>query len=164
MTVIKGSILVSGQVWVERLNSSDNLKQVITQRIQQSPQQRITFAEYMELALYHPKFGYYSTRSSIIGPQGDFMTSPHMGHDFGELIAEQFADMWAVLGRPETFTLMEMGAGQGLVAVDAIAHLHTHHPACFACLRYIVVEKSAALQAEQQKRLSHWQRKGLNLS
>lgn len=141
----------------------ESLQQVISQHIQHSEHQRITFADYMEMALYHPQFGYYSTRDSIIGPQGDFITSPHMGHDFGEVIAEQFADMWEVLGRPATFTLMEMGAGQGLVAADAIAHLQTHHPDCFACLRYIVVEKSAALQVEQQKRLGHWQSKGLDI-
>ncbi len=117
----------------------------------------------MEMALYHPQ-GYYSTRSNTIGPQGDFITSPHMGHDFGELLAEQFADMWQALGQPNPFTLMEMGAGQGLVAADVLAHLQTHSPHCFACLSYIVVEKSGALKAEQQKRLSHWQSQGVSLS
>ncbi|MEM9088153.1 MAG: SAM-dependent methyltransferase [Cyanobacteria bacterium P01_F01_bin.53] len=141
-----------------------NLQQAITQKIEQAQQQRITFAEFMEMALYHPQFGYYSTPGSIIGPQGDFITSPHMGHDFGEVIVEQFADMWDALDRPETFTLMEMGAGQGLVAADAIAHLQKHHPDCFACLHYIVVEKSDALRAEQKKRLSHWIDKGVELS
>ena len=99
----------------------ENLEQAIAQRIRQSEQQRITFAEFMEMALYHPQFGYYATPGSIIGAQGDFVTSPHMGSDFGELIAEQFADMWEVLGQPDEFTVMEMGAGQGLVAGDAIA-------------------------------------------
>ncbi len=118
----------------------------------------------MELALYHPQFGYYSSPSSIIGPQGDFITSPHMGHDFGEVLAEQFADMWQALGEPDPFTLVEMGAGQGLVAADVLAWLRSHHPTCFACLTYIVIEKSAALKAEQQKRLSHWQAEGFPLS
>jgi len=146
------------------LSRSQNLQKIIAQRIQQSEQQRITFAEFMELALYHPQFGYYSTRNSIIGPQGDFITSPHMGHDFGEIIAEQFADMWQALGQPKPFTLMEMGAGQGLIATDVLSHLQTHYPDCFACLSYIVVEKSAALRAEQKKRLSRWQQQGLPLS
>jgi len=148
----------------ERLQTSENLEQIIAQRIQSSPKKRITFAEFMELALYHPQLGYYATPGSIIGPQGDFVTSPHMGHDFGELIAEQFADMWAALGEPQAFTVMEMGAGQGLVAVDAIAHLQTHHPNCFKSLRYTIVEKSTALRAEQQKRLSHWKEKGLSIA
>ncbi|MGB3545914.1 MAG: SAM-dependent methyltransferase, partial [Saprospiraceae bacterium] len=111
---------------------NSGIQQAIAQRIEQSEQQRITFAEFMEMALYHPH-GYYSTRSSMIGPQGDFVTSPHMGHDFGEVLAEQFADMWQTLAQPNPFTLMEMGAGQGLVAADVLAHLQTHHPDCFAC-------------------------------
>lgn len=118
----------------------------------------------MDLALYHPQSGYYSTPGSIIGPQGDFVTSPHMGHDFGELVAVQFADMWEALGQPERFTLVEMGAGQGLVAADVLGYLRSHHPQCFQSLTYIIVEKSAALKAEQQKRLGHWQQAGVALS
>lgn len=118
----------------------------------------------MTLALYQPQFGYYSTRDSIIGPRGDFITSPHMGHDFGHMLAEQFADMWQALGQPNPFTLVEMGAGQGLVAADVFEHLQKHHPSCFDCLNYIVVEKSTALKAEQKKRLSHWQSQGVQLS
>ncbi|MEO0770017.1 MAG: SAM-dependent methyltransferase [Cyanobacteria bacterium J06649_4] len=146
------------------MQTSEELEQIIAQHIRRSPHQRITFAEFMELALYHPQFGYYATPGSIIGPQGDFVTSPHMGHDFGELIAEQFVDMWEALAQPETFTVMEMGAGQGLVAVDAIAHLRTHYPTCFSALNYIIVEKSPALKAEQQKRLTHWEEKGLSIT
>ncbi|MEL6490535.1 MAG: SAM-dependent methyltransferase [Cyanobacteria bacterium J06621_3] len=146
------------------MNTPDSTEQAIIQKIQQSDRRCITFAEFMDLALYHPRFGYYATPGSIIGPQGDFVTSPHMGHDFGEVIAEQFADMWEALGRPEAFTLMEMGAGQGLVAGDAIAHLHKNHPHCFESLNYIIVEKSPALKAEQQKRLSQWQQKGLSIT
>lgn len=147
---------------VERLNTSDSLDQAIAHRIAQSKQQRIPFAEFMALALYHPQ-GYYSTRSNLIGPQGDFITSPHMGHDFGELLAEQFVDMWQILGQPQPFTLMEMGAGQGLVATDVLSHLQTHHPECFACLHYVVVEKSSALKAEQKHRLSYWRSQGVSI-
>jgi len=146
------------------LNSSENLQQAIRSQIGQHPDQRITFAEFMDLALYHPQFGYYATPSSIIGAQGDFVTSPHMGRDFGEVVAEQFVDMWEALGRPERFDLVEMGAGQGLVAGDAIAYIQSHYPDCFAKLNYIIVEKSAALRAEQQKRLSHWNEQGIAIS
>ena len=122
----------------------------------------------MELALYHPQLGYYASRATLqkeaaIGPQGDFVTSPHMGHDFGELLAVQFADMWETLGKPEKFTLVEMGAGQGLVAADVLAYLRSHHTPCFNSLEYVIVEKSEVLRAEQQKRLSHWQSEGVML-
>ncbi|MBE9076607.1 class I SAM-dependent methyltransferase [Romeria aff. gracilis LEGE 07310] len=140
--------------------TADTLTQTLVQRIQQSPQQQISFADFMALALYHPQQGYYSTRDAVIGPQGDFITSPHMGHDFGELLAEQFAQMWQILGQPQPFTLVEMGAGQGLVAADVFAYLQRQHPACFAALQYIVVEKSAALRAAQQQRLRPWAEQG----
>ena len=151
------------------MNSPQTLPQIIAQRIQQSEQQRITFADFMDLALYHPQFGYYASQANprkeaAIGPQGDFVTSPHMGHDFGELLAVQFADMWEALGRPDTFTLVEMGAGQGLVAADVLSGLRSHFPTCFASLEYTIVEKSASLRAEQQKRLSQWQGEGVDLS
>lgn len=129
------------------------LKQVIKQTIETSPQQRITFAEYMAIALYHPEFGYYSTPATSLGKEGDFFTSVHLGADFGEMLAHQFVEMWELLNRPQTFTLVEMGAGQGLLALDILKYLQTHHSEFFAVLTYKIVEKSPQLQREQQNRL-----------
>lgn len=108
----------------------------------------------MNIALYHPDNGYYTTNSSILGPNGDFITSPHLGHDFGQLLAIQFADMWQVLGQPRPFQLVEMGAGQGLIAADVLAYLQQHYPDCYAALNYIIIEKSSALRALQQEHLT----------
>jgi len=128
------------------------LCEIIVEQITKSPEQRITFAEFMELALYHPQQGYYATNQSGKGIQSDFFTSSHLGADFGELLAQQFAQMWEILGRPNPFTLIEMGAGQGLLVQDILRYLNKHHFACFEALRYIIVEKSLALAAEQQRR------------
>lgn len=125
----------------------------IAQRIAAHPQQRITFAEFMDLALYDPQHGYYATNQVNIGVSGDFFTSPHLGPDFGEMLAEQFAEMWHLLGNPHPFTLVEMGAGQGMLAQDVLIHLHRHHGSCFKALEYVIVEKSAGMIAEQRKRL-----------
>ncbi len=125
---------------------------IITKQIH--AQQRIPFAVYMDLALYQPNCGYYTTKSSILGPDGDFITSPHLGHDFGELLAVQFADMWHALGQPNPFHLVEMGAGQGLIAADVLAYLQQDHPDCYATLDYIIIEKSPALRAIQQECLT----------
>ena len=128
------------------------LCEIIVEQITKSPEQRITFAEFMELALYHPQQGYYATNQSGKGIQSDFFTSSHLGADFGELLAQQFAQMWEILERPNPFTLIEMGAGQGLLVQDILRYLNKHHFACFEALRYIIVEKSPALAAEQQRR------------
>jgi len=137
----------------EQGGSKPELCQIIAQRIAASQHQRMTFAEFMELALYHPQHGYYSTQHAQGGIQRDFFTSPHLGADFGELLAEQFAQMWEILDRPTPFTLVEMGAGQGLLVQDVVRYLHRHHFECFAALNYFIVEKSASLIAEQQHRL-----------
>ncbi len=109
------------------------------------------------MALYHPQYGYYAANNEKIGAKGDFVTSPHLAADFGELLAEQFVEMWQILGQPQPFTLVEIGAGQGLLAADVLSGLQQHHPDCFACLNYVIVEKAAALIAEQQQRLESWQ-------
>lgn len=138
---------------LEPLHSHPELCQLIAQRITDSPQRRITFAEFMDLALYHPPYGYYSTKQTAGGIQSDFFTSPHLGNDFGELLAEQMADLWHHLDRPNPFTLVEMGAGQGLLVQDIVRYLHRHHHDCFETLNYFIVEKSTGLIAEQQTRL-----------
>jgi SAM-dependent MidA family methyltransferase len=133
--------------------SSDNelLKSLIVETISHTPNQRITFAEYMDLVLYHPEQGYYATGAVNIGSEGDFFTSPHLANDFGELLAEQFAEMWEILGCPSPFTLVEMGAGQGLLAADLLGYLQRRHPDCFEVLEYIIIEKSAGLIVQQQR-------------
>lgn len=134
--------------------SAADLIAIITDQIHAAPHQRIPFASYMDLALYHPEHGYYTTKPSILGPDGDFITSPHLSHDFGQLLAVQFVDMWHTLHQPNPFHLVEMGAGQGLIAADVLAYLQQHHPDCYAALTYIIIEKSPALRALQQKRLT----------
>lgn len=130
-----------------------DLPTLIAQQIAAQPQQRLTFAEYMDLALYHSQHGYYSTQAVNIGSKGDFFTAPHLGADFGELLAEQFVEMWRVLGQPVPFTLVEMGAGQGILARDILRYLQQHYPDLFQALTYRIVEKSSALQAQQHQLL-----------
>lgn len=137
------------------MTSTANLTTIITEHIQSVPNQQITFASYMDLALYHPSYGYYTTKCSILGPEGDFITSAHLGHNFGELLAVQFADMWCALGKPTPFHLVEMGAGQGLIAANVLSYLQQHYPSCYTALSYIIIEKSSALRAQQQKHLTN---------
>ncbi|NJK30793.1 MAG: class I SAM-dependent methyltransferase, partial [Acaryochloris sp. SU_5_25] len=142
---------------------NSTLFELISDRIARAPQQRITFAEFMQRVLYEPEQGYYVTNQAQIGVAGDFFTSPHLGSDFGELLAEQFLQMWEVMGEPHPFTLVEMGAGQGLVAVDILKYLMTQkqrsgsqarrYAKFWAALGYIIVEKAAGLITEQRRLL-----------
>ena len=116
----------------------------------------MAFAQFMDLALYHPQQGYYATRAIAIGTRGDFFTAPHLGPDFGELLAEQFVQMWEALQQPDSFTLIEMGAGQGLLAADILRYLQQQYPNFCACLTYLIVEKSTPLVAEQRRQLQEF--------
>ncbi|KAB8318005.1 class I SAM-dependent methyltransferase [Tolypothrix campylonemoides VB511288] len=137
------------------MNSNPALCQAIAHHITTSPQKRITFAEFMDMALYHPE-GYYSTKAVNLGKQGDFFTSIHLGADFGELLAVQFVQMWEILGQPVGFSLVEMGAGQGLLALDILKYIQQQYPDFFNALDYVIVEKSLVLRQEQQQRLQEF--------
>lgn len=79
---------------------------------------RITFAEFMALALYGPGGYYTGGEAHRIGTAGDFFTSPHAHPAFGALIALQLEQMWRLLGSPERFDVIEAGAGGGRLARD----------------------------------------------
>lgn len=144
-------------------NSNPALCKAIAHRIAATQEQRITFAEYMDMVLYHPELGYYATGAVNLGARGDFFTSVHLGADFGELLVEQFVQMWEILGQPVPFSLVEMGAGQGILALDILNYLKQHYPNFFAVLDYVIVEKSPTLRQEQQQRLEEFPVRWCNL-
>lgn len=102
---------------------------------------RITFAEFMEVALYHPTGGYYR-QGSAVGPSGDFYTSPAAHPAFGALLAVQVRSMWDALRRPYPFHVVEMGAGNGRLAADFTAHAATLGTGFVNALRYVAVDRS----------------------
>jgi SAM-dependent MidA family methyltransferase len=126
---------------------------IVGDRIKNSPQQQITFAEYMELLLYHPNHGYYASSAGRISESGDFLTSPHLADDFGEMIAIQLYQMWQVLGSPPVFSIVEMGAGQGLLAAQVLDYSSRVYPEFFRSINYLIVEIAPAMISAQQARL-----------
>jgi len=139
------------------MEHNSQLYEEITNHITKSPEQRISFAEYMDLALYHPEYGYYSQKAVNIGKEGDFFTSVHLGAEFGEMLAIQFVQMWERLGKPVAFSLIEMGAGQGHLASDIISYIKQQYPDFFQALKYIIVEKSPGLKQLQEQRLEKFE-------
>ena len=113
----------------------------------------LTFAEYMELALYHPELGYYARTDRPSGRAGDFFTSVDVGPLFGALLADQFAEMWRILGSPE-FDLVEVGAGSGWLSCDILDAAATSDPAFYATIRLQLVERSSTARAAQPATLS----------
>ncbi len=146
------------------LSNSQALKKIIFERIAASGQKRITFAEYMDLVLYHPQYGYYSSGAVEIGSKGDYFTSVSLSQDFGELLAIQFAEMWQLMGCPRPFTLVEMGAGNGRLAIDICNYLQVYHPDLLKNLEYILVEEARELINRQQQLFQDLLSEGINCS
>lgn len=113
----------------------------------------ITFARYMEMALYHPRWGYYTSGTGQIGPGGDFYTSSDVHPLFGQILSRQFVQMWDLLGNPDPWHLVEWGPGKGLLARDVLTRLKEEEPDCFASLRFTAVEIGLHLAQRQQELL-----------
>jgi SAM-dependent MidA family methyltransferase len=81
----------------------------------------MTFADFMDAALYDPEGGFYSRLP--VGERGDFVTSPHVSPVFGELVARQVHDFWELLDGPDPFDVVEVGAGDGTLARQVLASI-----------------------------------------
>lgn len=107
-----------------------------------------TFAEFMDVALYHPDGGYY-TSGNPVGAAGDFYTSPSVHPAFGALLAVQLFQMWELLERPTSFYVVEPGAGNGLLCRDVVTAA-LGLPQKFAhSLRYVCIDRRSAAGYER---------------
>ena len=139
---------------MEDLGNPDLIK-AIQGRI--SSQGRITFAEYMEMALYMRGLGYYTSGGEKIGGEGDYYTSPELHPLFGEMIGRQLAQMAdtsALGGSVSSLAIVEMGAGKGLLCHDILNYTRREHPKFFQCLTYLIIEKSHTMIEQQKERLA----------
>jgi SAM-dependent MidA family methyltransferase len=112
----------------------------------------MSFADYMEAALYDPDDGYYSTRVSL-GFEGDYLTAPDLGPHFGRSLARAFADQWTLLGKPAAWDLVEAGAGRGTLLRDVLTSLERERPDAAKGVRPAIVEVSQKLRTEQASAL-----------
>ena len=92
------------------------------------------FDGFMDVALYGPD-GFY-TRGGRAGRRGDFITSPEVGPLFGAVVARYLDREWERIGRPDTFTVIDAGAGPGALGRSVLAA----EPDCRPALRYVAVE------------------------
>ncbi len=125
------------------------LSSIIIQEIRQHGS--ISFRDFMDMALYYPGLGYYTSAKNKIGKSGDFYTSPNLSPIFGEMIGKQIEEMWHIMGEKE-FTVVEMGAGTGLLSGDVLSYLRRNHR-FYRDLNFCIIEKSSSLRKEQEARL-----------
>src|SRR5690349_12100285 len=109
----------------------------------------IAFDAFVELALYGE--GGFFSRARGAGRAGrDFVTSPEVGPLFGALVGRALDGWWRDARSPDPFVVIEVGAGRGRLAADVLAGAAE----CAPALRYVLVERSAALRTAQRELLT----------
>lgn len=140
-------------MWVKNLPLPDPTAQLYGNRLKLkiieeiSRQGPLTFARYMDLALYSPGLGYYSAGASKFGAAGDFITAPEISPIFSQCVARQCRQTLKDLNGGD---ILELGAGTGVMAIDILKELK-----CNQCLpnHYLILEVSADLRERQKTRL-----------
>lgn len=125
------------------------LSEIIIERIKKEGP--ISFRDFMEMALYYPELGYYNSIQDKIGSNGDFYTSPYISADFGAMIGRQIEEMWEILEK-KPFTIVEYGAGTGLLCHDILDYLK-NNPPLYDSLTYCIIEKSVSMREIEKKHL-----------
>lgn len=126
------------------------LSEVIIEKIKREGP--ISFHDFMEMALYYPGIGYYTSPSEKFGKEGDFCTSCNISSAFGATVAKQLEEIWNILGT-ETFTIVEYGAGTGSLCNDVLAHFKKDKKR-FDNIHYCIIERSSTLRDKEQKQVS----------
>jgi SAM-dependent MidA family methyltransferase len=119
----------------------------------------VTFAWFMEQALYHPAYGFYSSGRAAIGRRGDYFTNVSVGPIFGRLLAAQFAEMWEKIGKIDNFVIVEQGAHHGDFTRDVLETARKRAPEFFQSLKYCIVEPFSVLQDRQSQALKEFAEK-----
>jgi SAM-dependent MidA family methyltransferase len=107
----------------------------------------LSFAVFMDRALYEPGLGYYSAGLHKLGQSGDFVTAPELGELFAACLAHQVGELAPAL---QPYDILEVGAGTGKLAVDLLRAL----PPERSPERYFILETSADLRRVQREHIA----------
>ena len=120
------------------------MKELIADEIARSGP--IPFERFMELALYDPGGGYFTTGPLRSHERGDFLTSPEVSEEFGATLARYVEREFRRIGKPPDFTVVEVGAGSGSL-LEPLLEVLPFTP------RVIAVEASRAARESIRARL-----------
>jgi len=141
---------------VKSTRPSDLLRQRIINEIRKSPNRRITFARFMQFALFDQEYGYYASGKVKIGDANsqnyDFSTNPERYFpSYSYVLAASLTSMWQGLGCPKTFHVVEMGAGNGTMAKGILDYFKKYNPEIYKRICYTIVEVSPSLVRKQKQ-------------
>mgnify|MGYP001612630235 CR=1 FL=1 len=142
----------------------NSLQQKIILRI--NKEGPISFKTFMEMALYEPELGYYTSQNTKIGRAGDFYTSSHLHPIFGMMLGKQIEEMWEIMGKPSLFQIVEMGSGAGYLCKDMLDYYKggkgprgqgvEEEKNIFKYIQYIIIEFNPAMREQQKKLLADY--------
>uniref|UniRef100_A0A5K3FH94 Protein arginine methyltransferase NDUFAF7 n=1 Tax=Mesocestoides corti TaxID=53468 RepID=A0A5K3FH94_MESCO len=145
-------VIRSVQHWCRRTLSvqacrSDNLHSIICRQIRSAGPMSV--AEYMKLAMHHPVYGYYK-KSEVVGPGGDFITSPEISQVFGELLGVWIVNEWMNLNKNAPFDIVEFGPGSGALIATILKTLCKFPTGSSLFRRLHLIERSDYLRQKQE--------------
>ncbi len=116
----------------------------------------ITFAEFMDVALYWPGGGYYTSERGPWGGSGDYITSIDVSPVFARVMATAVMEMWEALGAPASFVLIEAGAGRGYLSTGILEALEERAPELYEAVSVLLVEKNPVLCMGEAREKVSW--------
>lgn len=129
-----------------------HLTESIREEIERSTEQAIPFVRFMELALYHPVWGYYMTDRKKVGKDGDFYTSTSVHPVFAETLADVIQTMFRA-GQIQQPTLVEIGGGTGVLCRDMLDRLRESDPDLYKSVKVMMIETSPYHRELQKQNL-----------
>jgi SAM-dependent MidA family methyltransferase len=125
---------------------------IIRDEIRNHPRRAIPFARFMELALYHPEGGYYTSTRPKVGRDGDFFTSATVHPVFAETLADVVVEMWRTGGWTSP-ALVEIGGGTGALSGHMLRRLRETVPELYRDMRLVLIETSPYHRQLQEEAL-----------
>jgi len=120
------------------------LSDIIINRIKQEGP--VSFHDYMDMALYYPGLGYYTSPGNKIGSKGDYVTAPYITPVFGAMLGKQIEEMWRIMLQPSVFAIVEYGAGTGLLCNDILDYAISNKN-FYQSIRYYIIEKNPSVNS-----------------
>jgi len=128
-------------------NNAEKIKTILMDKINTTGP--ISIAEYMNICLYDQDYGYYTTKEHIFGDKGDFSTAPEISQLFGESLGIWVYKVLESFGFPNTYDLIEIGGGRGLLMSDVLRSLKKFNT--IDGVSVYMIEKSKTLRKIQQE-------------
>jgi SAM-dependent MidA family methyltransferase len=125
------------------------LSEIIIQLIREKGP--ISFQDFMEMCLYYPGLGFYTSPIEKIGKKGGYYTSSYISPVFGAMIGKQIEQMWNIMDE-KPFSIVEYGAGTGFLCHDILVYLKNNNK-LYDHLQYCIIEKSPVMREWEKKHL-----------